>query len=142
MKQNKNELSNDVYRRCLYVTQEIERTQKASIYLKEDKLTEFGKLMYETHEGLSKLYDVSCEELDFLAEQAKEHDDIIGSRLMGGGFGGCTINLIKKDNWQAVSDEIASNYKSKFNIDAEVYLVATGDGTYEISLGDLENQAI
>ena len=57
----------------------------------------FGRLMFETHEGLSKLYEVSCAELDFLVEQAKKYPAVIGARLMGGGFGGCTINIVAED---------------------------------------------
>jgi galactokinase len=77
------------------------------------------------------LYEVSCVELDFLVEQAKKHTVIIGSRLMGGGFGGCTINLVHKKDWAEVVKEITDAYKKEFYIDAEVYEVATSDGTYE-----------
>jgi galactokinase len=87
--------------------------------------------MFETHEGLSKLYEVSCAELDFLVDRAKEQPSIVGSRVMGGGFGGCTINLIHKQDWSAVVQEITDAYKKEFNIDAEVYVVATSDGTHE-----------
>lgn len=139
---HKADLSEDVYKRCLYVTQEIERTQKAGTHLEKDELEEFGKLMYKTHQGLSKLYDVSCIELDFLVDQAQKYPAIIGSRLMGGGFGGCTINLIRKDEWKQVTDDITSAYKEEFDIDAEVYDVATGDGTYEMQLGELENEPV
>jgi galactokinase len=139
---NRDALNEDVFRRCLYVTQEIERTQKAAKHLEQDEVLEFGKLMFETHEGLSKLYDVSCEELDFLVEQAKQEPSIIGSRLMGGGFGGCTINLIKKSEWQQVTKEIVAVYKKQFDIDAEVYEVATGDGTYEVQPGELQNEPL
>lgn len=127
----KAELGDVIYNRCLFVTQEIERTQRAAQYLENSELEKFGKLMFETHEGLSKLYEVSCEELDFLAEKAKEYPSIIGSRVMGGGFGGCTINLIRKNDWPKVVEEITVSYKQQFNIDAEVYEVATSDGTYE-----------
>lgn len=140
VEQYKDLLSEDVYKRCLYVTQEIERTQKAATHLEKDELQAFGKLMFETHEGLSKLYDVSCEELDFLVMQAQKVDAIIGSRVMGGGFGGCTINLINNNHWQQVTTDIVSTYKTQFDIDAEVYLVATGNGTYEIAQGSLEDE--
>ncbi len=95
-------------------------------------MEEFGELMFATHEGLSKLYNVSCPELDFLVEEAKKYSTIMGSRLMGGGFGGCTINLVYKADGKAVIEEIISAYKNKFNIDAEYYEVAPGDGTYEV----------
>lgn len=131
VEKHKEDLEETIYKRCLFVTQEIERTQKAAVLLENNKLEEFGKLMYQTHDGLSKLYEVSCAELDFLVQQAKQHSSIIGSRLMGGGFGGCTINLINKNDWSKVVKEITAAYKTKFDIDAEVYEVGTSDGTYE-----------
>lgn len=135
VEQLKDKMEGKVYQRSLYVTQEIERTQKASQHLENNQLEEFGKLMFETHKGLSELYEVSCPELDFLVDKAKDHPSIIGSRVMGGGFGGCTINLIKKQDWAEVTDQITKAYKQQFNIDAEVYEVATSDGTYEAVAG-------
>jgi galactokinase len=132
VKKHKADLDEIIYNRCLFVTQEIERTQTAARYLEENQLEKFGQLMYETHEGLSKLYEVSCEELDFLVLKAREHSSIVGSRVMGGGFGGCTLNLMLKKDWPAVVKEITDVYKQQFDIDADVYEVATGDGSYEI----------
>ncbi|MCW3082166.1 galactokinase [Segetibacter sp.] len=132
VEKHKAELGDVNYKRCLYVTQEIERTQKAAVLLEDNEQEAFGKLMFQTHEGLSQLYEVSCKELDFLVEQAKKHASIIGSRLMGGGFGGCTINLVHKKDWAEVAEKITTAYKQEFDIDAEVYEVATSDGTHEI----------
>ncbi|MCW3108553.1 MAG: galactokinase [Segetibacter sp.] len=131
VEKHKSDLNEVIYKRCLFVTQEIERTQKAAVLLENNELEQFGKLMFQTHEGLSKLYEVSCDELDFLVDKAKDHSTIVGSRLMGGGFGGCTINLIHKNDWSQVVKEITDAYKKEFDIDAEVYEVATSDGTYE-----------
>ncbi len=122
----------DVYNRCLYATQEIQRTQLAAQLLKQNKLKEFGDLMFATHEGLSKLYDVSCEELDFLVDEAKRFKEVIGARLMGGGFGGCTINIIENNLLEKITSSITENYKTKFGIDAEIYLMHLEDGTHEI----------
>jgi len=130
--QFKDNLSPEVYDRCIYITQEIERTKQAAIYLKENNVVEFGKLMYQTHQGLSELYKVSCAELDFLVNEAKSKYDIIGARMMGGGFGGCTINLIAKHNREQLVAEIVAAYKDTFGIDAEVYVVETSNGTHEI----------
>jgi len=130
--QFKENLSPDVYNRCLYITQEIERTKKAAEYLKANDLIEFGKLMYQTHKGLSELYEVSCGELDFLVTEAKLQYDVIGSRMMGGGFGGCTINLIAKNNRDNVISTIVSSYKRVYDIHPEVYVVETSNGTHEI----------
>jgi galactokinase len=134
VEEQKDSLGEEVYMRCLYVTQEIERTQQGAQFLKSGDMEGFGKLMYQTHEGLSELYNVSCPELDFLVEQAKHFPEIIGSRLMGGGFGGCTINIIQKGHVNPVTKKIMENYKKRFNIDAEMYVVALSDGTQQISL--------
>jgi galactokinase len=135
VEQLQDKMEEKVYQRSLFVTQEIERTQRAGQHLENNQLKEFGKLMFETHKGLSELYEVSCPELDFLVDQAKAHPAIIGSRVMGGGFGGCTINLIEKQDWAQVTEQITKAYKQQFNIDAEVYEVATSDGTYEAVAG-------
>jgi galactokinase len=121
-----------VYNRCKYVVEEIIRTQEAAKYLQENNLIEFGKLMFQTHEGLSKLYEVSCKELDFLVEQAKANNNVIGARMMGGGFGGCTINIIKKEGLKEFLSDTLSYYKKEFNIEAEIIEVEIGDGTHEV----------
>ena len=130
--QFKDNLSPEVYDRCIYITQEIERTKQAAIYLKENDVIEFGKLMYQTHKGLSELYKVSCSELDYLVTEAKMKYDVIGSRMMGGGFGGCTINLVAKQNREVVIGDIVASYQRVFDIQPEVYIVQTSNGTHEI----------
>ena len=122
-----------VYDCCLYVVEEIARAKKAAQFLQQDNLIEFGKLMFATHQGLSKLYEVSCKELDFLVKLAAENNDIIGSRLMGGGFGGCTINIVKEAGVKTFIDTATEAYQQKFNIKLEAYITETGDGTYQIS---------
>jgi galactokinase len=132
IEQFKYALSEEEYKRSLYITQEIQRVQVAAGYLKDGNVLGFGKLMYQTHEGLSKLYEVSCAELDFLVAQAKLFDGIIGARLMGGGFGGCTINLIEKKKRDNIITDITTAYKNAFNIQPEVYVVESSDGTHEL----------
>ncbi len=122
----------DVYNRCLYVTEEISRTRKAAELLKADDIEAFGKLMFATHDGLSRLYDVSCEELDFLVTLAKQHAEIIGARMMGGGFGGCTINFIKKEKVVEITELMQTQYEQKFGIHAEVYVMSLSDGTHAL----------
>ena len=129
VEKNKAALEPEVYKRCLFVTQEIERTQKAAGFLKENRLEEFGELMFETHEGLSKLYDVSCTELDFLVNEAKNYSAIMGSRLMGGGFGGCTINLVENDAVEGFIGFIKQKYFEEFDRETEAYITQTDDGT-------------
>lgn len=133
VEQNRTALSERVFDRCLFVTQEIGRTQKAGELLKKNDLKEFGKLMFQTHQGLSKLYEVSCDELDFLVDQVKDNPAVIGARVMGGGFGGCTINLIEKAKANEILATVTEAYKKQFNIDPEVYEMATSNGTYLIS---------
>ena len=128
----KDKMNEIVYNRCKYVVEEIVRTQQAAELLQLNNLIEFGKLMFETHEGLSNLYEVSCKELDFLVEKAKENKTVIGARMMGGGFGGCTINIIKKESIKEFLAETMSAYKTSFNIDAEIIEVEIGDGTHAL----------
>ncbi|MEO5650742.1 MAG: galactokinase [Ginsengibacter sp.] len=122
----------EVYKRCLYVVEEIIRTKKAAGFLKQNNIVAFGKLMFETHEGLRDLYDVSCEELNFLADHAATNKDVVGARLMGGGFGGCTINIVKEKGKELFVSETLSAYKKEFDMAAEVYEVNVGEGTNEI----------
>ena len=128
----KSAMGSRVYKRCLYVAEEILRTKNAAKLLKKNDLTGFGKLMFETHDGLQNLYEVSCKELDFLVSAAKVHPAVIGARLMGGGFGGCTINIVKKESVSSFLAEVLPAYKKQFKIDAESYEVSIVDGTEEI----------
>ena len=127
-----NRMSKEVYKRCLYVIEEILRTKKAAQLLKQNDIEAFGKLMFQTHEGLKNLYHVSCKELDFLVDYAAKNKDVVGARLMGGGFGGCTINIVKENGKEQFLLETLSAYKKEFNIDAAVYEVNVVDGTHEL----------
>ncbi|MDT0688202.1 galactokinase [Salegentibacter sp. F188] len=125
----KAELPEKSYQRCVYVLKENDRVQKASAAMKSGKLKEFGELMYESHEGLQHNYEVSCTELDFMVEFSRNKDFIYGSRMMGGGFGGCTINLIEADKIKEYSEEISEAYFKKFNRKMDVISVSAGEGT-------------
>jgi len=125
-------MSEPVYNCCKYVTDEISRTKKAVQLLADNDLPGFGKLMYATHEGLSKLYEVSCKELDFLVEYAAASGQVPGSRLMGGGFGGCTINIVPKDLADQFIEEVVAAYFKEFNIQAEAYIVAISNGVEQL----------
>lgn len=117
-----------VYQRCKYVAEEIDRVQRAAQLLKEGDLTSFGILMYETHEGLSKEYEVSCPELDFLVEQVKGLPYVVGARMMGGGFGGCTINIVESSQVQTFINGIQPKYQQAFGKLPEVYITTIEDG--------------
>jgi galactokinase len=122
------EFSGKVYQRCSYVVQEIHRVQHATADLEHGDLAAFGKKMFETHEGLSQLYEVSCKELDFLVEEARKFPGVLGARMMGGGFGGCTINLVQNKLADAFIGQMRSNYKMTFDLDMPAYQVKLVDG--------------
>lgn len=128
VKQHKSALPGKVYDRCLYVTEENERVQKACAHLQNNELAEAGQLMYASHEGLSKLYEVSCPELDFLAGLARERTEVAGARMMGGGFGGCTINLVKTEQVDDFTAFVRERYKAQYGKLPEVYITSIEDG--------------
>ncbi|MCX6211993.1 MAG: galactokinase [Bacteroidetes bacterium] len=119
-----------IYQRCKYVVEEIERVQLAVKDLTAGDMEAFGKKMFATHEGLSKLYDVSCPELDFLVEAVKQNEHVIGARMMGGGFGGCTINIIKNSELDLISKELAAAYLKKYQKPLVVYPISIEEGTH------------
>jgi len=125
----KNDMGEKVFDRCTFIIEEIQRTKKAANLLKSNDIEGFGKLMFQTHDGLKNLYQVSCKELDFLVDAARENKQVIGSRLMGGGFGGCTINIVKSEGASSFIEQIISDYKKQFGIQAESYKVKIADGT-------------
>ncbi|MEJ0029631.1 MAG: hypothetical protein WDO15_04350 [Bacteroidota bacterium] len=130
--QHQDELGEEVYVKCAYVVDEIARTQKAASLLKSGDIESFGALLYETHWGLSKSYDVSCEELDFLVSLAEEHKDaVIGSRMMGGGFGGCTINLVHRSKVDFIKGYVHDKYFTTFRKEPDFYLVDLADGVHK-----------
>jgi len=94
----------------------------------------FGSLMYQTHEGLSKDYEVSCDELDYLVELTKENPSVYGSRMMGGGFGGCTINLIENNAIESISKIVIEKYRKKFGLEAKIYVTKINSGTSLIKI--------
>ena len=129
---HKAELPEVVYRRCGYVINENNRVLRGCEVLQQNDLRAFGQLMYQSHEGLSKYYEVSCPELDFLAEQAKEMDYVAGARMMGGGFGGCTINLVKTASIDKFTALMQQRYENEFGRTPEVYITQIEDGAKKI----------
>jgi galactokinase len=127
---HKQSMPSEVYMRCHYVISENERLLHGCELLQKNDIGSFGKLMYETHEGLSKEYAVSCDELDFLVEHSKPLAE--GARMMGGGFGGCTINLVKKENIKSFSENISVAYQARFRKKPEVYITQIEDGAKRI----------
>lgn len=124
------ELSPIVFDRCSYVVYEKERLLTGCDALQQKDLATFGNLMFATHEGLSKKYSVSCTELDFLAERARTIPGVMGSRMMGGGFGGCTINIVKADAVETFQQQIRKSFEGLFRKTPEVYITQIEDGVH------------
>lgn len=125
----KNELDTVTFNRCSYVVDEKERVLNTVEALKNNKVNIVGKNMYKTHEGLSKLYEVSCPELDFLVDFSKNYSKVIGARVMGGGFGGCTINIVHKDFIEQFTKQASEAYFKKFNIKLTAFEAMPSEGT-------------
>jgi galactokinase len=123
-----------VYNRCKFIVEEIKRLQEACIDLERNDMIAFGKKMFLTHEGLSHLYEVSCIELDFLAAFSEENKNVLGARMMGGGFGGCTINLVKKESVDEFIYQAEIAFQKEFNTNLKSYIVSIGDGTSLVSI--------
>ncbi len=118
-----------VYHRCLYVVEEIQRLQDACKDLQAHDLVAFGQKMFATHDGLSKLYEVSCPEADALVAMVRNEPAVLGARMMGGGFGGCTINIVKKESVAELIELISPAYEKQFNLPLKTYVVTIGNGT-------------
>ena len=117
-----------VYRRCLHVVQENARTLEAVKCFSSGDLARVGQLMRASHESLRDLYEVSCAELDAMVESAQGLDGFVGGRMTGGGFGGCTINLVKHENSQSFAKEVAARYKAKTGIAPDVFVCSAANG--------------
>ncbi len=122
------------YNRCKFIVEEIQRLQDACEDLILHDLVAFGKKMYATHDGLSKLYQVSCLEADTLVDLVKDKAGVYGARMMGGGFGGCTINLVKKEMISDLIKTVTDAYDQTFSHQLKTYIVSIDEGTSEIVL--------
>ena len=127
----KDEISEEDYMRAQYVIEETQRVRDVSDALERGDYETVGQKMYETHHGMSKLYEVSCEELDFLNDVAREHG-VTGSRVMGGGFGGCTINLVKDELYDSFIKDAKEQFNAKFGHEPKVYDVVISDGARKL----------
>jgi galactokinase len=130
---HRSQMSDQVYQRCKYVIEEISRVEAACESLKINDLVTFGQLMYATHQGLQYDYEVSCAELDFLVEATKTFNQrnpnaVLGARMMGGGFGGCSINLVHQSAVEALLGYIGPAFKAQFGHELVHYEVQLTDG--------------
>ncbi|MBV7440878.1 galactokinase [Weeksellaceae bacterium TAE3-ERU29] len=128
----KDKVSEEDYMRAEYVIEETQRVLDVCEALQKDDYETVGQKMYETHDGMSRLYEVSCEELDFLNNVAKECG-VTGSRVMGGGFGGCTINLVKENLYDEFIAKAKKAYLEKYDKEPKVYDVVISDGARQLA---------
>ncbi|WP_294299917.1 galactokinase [uncultured Chryseobacterium sp.] len=131
------EMGETSFKRCFYLLKEIKRVEEAAKALSNGNVEYLGKLLNETHTGLSTEFEVSCEELDFMVEETLKQNGVLGARIMGGGFGGCSINLIKDKYVDEVTETITSTYKADFGIEMKVYRVKISDGINEYKRNEL-----
>ena len=125
------QISEEDFLRAEYIIGEVQRVLDVCDALERGDYETVGEMMYQTHFGLSRLYEVSCEELDFLNRIARKMD-VTGSRVMGGGFGGCTINLVKKELYQPFIDAAVERFSQRFGHAPKVYDVVISDGARHI----------
>lgn len=133
LQQYQNDLPESLFKRAHHVVTEIQRTKDATRALENQDLRTLGELMYQSHRSLQKDYQVSCPELDFLVEQTLDKPYILGSRMMGGGFGGCTLNLIEQDQMEAFTALVGANYKNQFGVELTPYKVSIGNGAHLVN---------
>ena len=123
-----------IFRRCSYVINENLRLLEATDHLKKGDLPALGELMFRSHEGLSEEYEVSCKELDFLVNYVKHQPGVIGARMMGGGFGGCTINIIEEEKIDSLTRALKPAYNQAMHLDLDIYIAKTGEGAGEVNV--------
>lgn len=121
-----------VRRRIKHVVCECDRVKKSVAAMKANDIEAFGKLMYASHDSLRDDYEVTCPELDFLREEASKIDGVLGSRMTGAGFGGCTVSIIREDAVDTYINTVGEAYKNKFGIEASFYVTDVGDGGREV----------
>jgi galactokinase len=129
----KSDLSDTVFRRCRHVISENDRTLKAAEYFKSKDLAAAGKLMFESHASLRDDYQVSCKELDALVDIAASIDGVFGARMTGGGFGGCTVNIIRKEVLDEFKRAISEGYSQRFDREPDIYEFHAADGASEVT---------
>ena len=125
-------LSETVRRRCRHVITENARVIAASAALERGDLHTFGKLMVQSHRSLRHDYEVSCAELDTMVEIAAHAPGVYGSRMTGGGFGGCTVSLVQAEHAEAFRETVVTRYREATGIDAEAYVSGAGEGAREL----------
>ncbi len=125
-------LSGNILKRARHAVSEHARVKEAVTALKQGDMSHFGLLMNDSHNSLRDDYEVSCPELDFLAEQAQQFKGVLGSRMTGAGFGGCTVTLIQENQIDAFIQQMGDAYQQHFNLKADFYIAEIGPGAKEV----------
>jgi galactokinase len=128
-----------IYRRCKYIVEENRRLLEGCEDLRRGDLAALGKKMFQTHEGLSKDYEVSCPELDFLVNAVQNNPHVLGARMMGGGFGGCTINLVKEQAIDSLIELLSKTYKTATGLDLCAYVAQVESGSETVKQNEYSN---
>ena len=121
-----------VQKRIKHVVYECDRVKKSAEALKNNEIAKFGEYMNESHDSLQYEYEVSCPELDFVVQEGRKIDGVIGIRMTGAGFGGCTVAIIKEDYINDYIDSVGTAFRNKFEHDASFYVTEIGNGGREI----------
>jgi galactokinase len=133
LKHNRGRLPEMVYRRCRHVVTENARVERAAFMLENNDLQGFGNLMAQSHVSLRDDYEVSCRELDILVELANEQTGIYGARMTGGGFGGCTINLVEASRADTFREQMAAAYQQATGLKPQIYVSSAADGAAQVA---------
>jgi galactokinase len=137
LENSRDDLPQFIYRRCRYVVEENQRVLDTCEALVEGNLIRVGELLYESHHGLSQDYEVSCPELDFLVERTLQKDYVLGARMMGGGFGGCTLNIVKRDKITKFIESVSTAYYGAFEKALTPIEVSIEQGSSKINISDI-----
>ena len=132
LNENRKSLSDTIFKRAKYVIEENARVLKAVHNLENGDIKSLGELLYETHYGLKNDYEVSCQELDFLVSFTENIPEVAGARMMGGGFGGCAINIVHKDKVEELIENVSAAYEEKHNIKLSSIITTISDGVKRI----------
>jgi galactokinase len=126
--QHSKDVPETIYKRCRHVVEENERVRKGACCLRAANLTGFGELMRESHRSLRDLYEVSCRELDIMVALAEGLPGYYGGRMTGGGFGGCTLNLVEAADAEDFANQISEGYQRAVGVKPTVYICSAADG--------------
>jgi galactokinase len=132
LEQHRKSMYERVYRRCRHVIAENDRVQKAAGALTRGELVRFGELMNQSHASLREDYEVSCSELDALVEAARRCTGVYGARMTGGGFGGCTVNIVRAESVDSFCEQVRVEYAAATALKAEVYVTSAAQGAGKV----------